>query len=85
MFIVLSAEAVARREASGEKCRDVMPLACARGMVMSGVNVRFGFFGWDVGGTERGEAERERDGGSEGLYVCERERDLESERRPGAF
>ena len=40
MLMALSAEAVASRVMSGENLRDVIPLACARGIVKRGVNLK---------------------------------------------
>lgn len=52
MFMVASAEAVARRELSGENLAQVIPRAWAFGRLKRGLNERVGRFGWRRVGVE---------------------------------
>ncbi len=61
MLIVLSADAVARSAMSGENLTDVIPRACAREMVVRGVNLSaFAVSAVPTAGGLTRERERER-------------------------
>lgn len=78
--MVLSADAVARSVMSGENLIDVIPRACARGIVISGTKFNGLVFGFldAVADLERRRPSRDRDREREPLY--EGEYDLESDR-----
>ena len=78
IFMLLSAEAVARRVMSGENLRHVIPRAWARGRVSSGVKVRDLGFEVATAGGEVGEAEADSDW--RGEYVSDLDLDLDSDR-----
>lgn len=75
--MALSAEAVARRVMSGENFKEVIPRACARGMVKRGVkHTGLGFSAGSAGG--RGEVDCNRERSKAGEYDLDS--DLEARR-----